>query len=69
MGILILLVIDLTSISMKLAIANVATQDSYNRKGNLFHCDLDNGISKKLEGHTRFDQRFNQGTRLILGVP
>lgn len=53
---------------MKLAIANVATQDSYNRKGNLFHCDLDNGISKKLEGHTRFDQRFNQGTRLILGV-
>ncbi|KAK3806531.1 MAG: WD40-repeat-containing domain protein [Linnemannia elongata] len=46
--------------TMKLAIANVATQDSYNRKGNLFHCDLDHGISKKLEGHTRFDQRFNQ---------
>ncbi|KAF9153266.1 hypothetical protein BG015_003738 [Linnemannia schmuckeri] len=46
--------------TMKLAIANVATQDSYNRKGNLFHCDLDNGISRKLEGHTRFDQRFNQ---------
>ncbi|KAF9340028.1 hypothetical protein BGZ91_003812 [Linnemannia elongata] len=46
--------------TMKLAIANVATQDSYNRKGNLFHCDLNNGISKKLEGHKRFDQRFNQ---------
>ncbi|KAG0076325.1 hypothetical protein BGZ90_008851 [Linnemannia elongata] len=46
--------------NMKLAIANVATQDSYNRKGNLFHCDLNNGISKKLEGHKRFDQRFNQ---------
>ncbi|KAG0320735.1 hypothetical protein BGZ97_012943 [Linnemannia gamsii] len=46
--------------SMKLAIANVATQDSYNRKGNLFHCDLNKGISQKLEGHTRFDQRLNQ---------
>ncbi|KAF8947455.1 hypothetical protein BGZ47_009081 [Haplosporangium gracile] len=46
--------------TLKLAIANVATQDSYNRKGNLFHCDLDNGISRKLEGHKRYDQRFNQ---------
>jgi hypothetical protein len=52
--------------SMKLAIANVATQDSYNRKGNLFHCDLNKGISQKLEGHTRFDQRLNQGTRFFL---
>ncbi|KAF9904527.1 hypothetical protein EC991_002635 [Linnemannia zychae] len=46
--------------TMKLAIANVATQDSYNRKGNLFLCDLDKGISRKLEGHTRFDQLLNQ---------
>ncbi|KAF9924759.1 hypothetical protein FBU30_005309 [Linnemannia zychae] len=46
--------------TMKLAIANVATQDSYNRKGNLFHCDLEKGTSKKLEGHTRFDQRLEQ---------
>ncbi|KAG0293974.1 hypothetical protein BGZ96_001958 [Linnemannia gamsii] len=46
--------------TMKLAIANVATQDSYNRKGNLFHCDLSKGTTQKLEGHTRFDQRLNQ---------
>ncbi|KAG0279170.1 hypothetical protein BGZ95_002084 [Linnemannia exigua] len=46
--------------TMKLAIANIATQDTYNRKGNLFLCDLNKGFSKKLEGHTRFDQRLNQ---------
>ncbi|KAF9093414.1 hypothetical protein BGX23_003339 [Mortierella sp. AD031] len=46
--------------TMKLAIANVATQDSYNRKGNLLLCDLDKGTTKKLEGHTRFDETLNQ---------
>ncbi|KAK3840942.1 MAG: WD40-repeat-containing domain protein [Linnemannia gamsii] len=52
--------VALKTSTMKLAIANIATQDTYNRKGNLFLCDLDKGVSKKLEGHTRFDQRLNQ---------
>ncbi|KAI1315602.1 hypothetical protein EDD11_000612 [Mortierella claussenii] len=39
--------------TFKLAIANVATQDIYNRSGNLLHCDLNKGITKPLEGHQR----------------
>jgi len=36
---------------MKLAIANIATSDIYNRPGNLLLCDLDAGAVKRLHGH------------------
>ncbi|KAF9431504.1 hypothetical protein BGZ76_000229 [Entomortierella beljakovae] len=46
--------------SSKLAIANVATQDIYNRPGNLLLCDLGNGITKQLNGHERLGQTADQ---------
>ncbi|KAI7828924.1 hypothetical protein BC939DRAFT_38500 [Gamsiella multidivaricata] len=39
--------------TFKLAVANVTTQDIYNRQGNLLHCDLERGITKRLHGHWR----------------
>ncbi|KAG0265260.1 hypothetical protein BG011_005131 [Mortierella polycephala] len=37
--------------TMKLAVANVATQDIYNRPGNLLLCDLNKGETRQLQGH------------------
>ncbi|KAF9193853.1 hypothetical protein BGZ50_006907 [Haplosporangium sp. Z 11] len=37
--------------TMKLAVANVATQDIYNRPGNLLLCDLNKGETWQLQGH------------------
>ncbi|KAG0097368.1 hypothetical protein BGZ93_002900 [Podila epicladia] len=42
--------------SVKLAIANVATQDAYNRPGNLVFCDLQGGFCKHMAGHESFDE-------------
>lgn len=43
--------------SVKLAIANVATQDVYNRPGNLVFCDLDKGFCRHMSGHEYFNER------------
>lgn len=42
--------------SVKLAIANVATQDAYNRPGNLVFCDLEGGFCKHMAGHESFEE-------------
>ncbi|KAG0040397.1 hypothetical protein BGZ82_003122 [Podila clonocystis] len=42
--------------SVKLAIANVATQDAYNRPGNLVFCDLEGGFCKHMAGHESFNE-------------
>ncbi|KAF9322659.1 hypothetical protein BG006_002168 [Podila minutissima] len=42
--------------NVKLAIANVATQDAYNRPGNLVFCDLQGGFCKHMAGHESFDE-------------
>ncbi|KAF9278549.1 hypothetical protein BGZ68_008501 [Mortierella alpina] len=46
--------------TMKLAVANVATQDMYNRPGNLLLCDLKNGQTMQLQGHDHPDNTLNQ---------
>ncbi|KAF8927772.1 hypothetical protein BGZ58_010131 [Dissophora ornata] len=39
------------SSTMKLAVANVTTQDFYNRPGNLLLCDFNKGLTKHIQGH------------------
>ncbi|KAG0205018.1 hypothetical protein BGX28_003224 [Mortierella sp. GBA30] len=46
--------------TMKLAVANVATQDMYNRPGNLLLCDLKKGQTMQLQGHSHRDERLSQ---------
>ncbi|KAF9364823.1 hypothetical protein BGX34_000288 [Mortierella sp. NVP85] len=46
--------------SFKLAVANVATQDIYNRSGNLLLCDLNRGTTKQLRGHEKRGDALNQ---------
>ncbi|KAF9358374.1 hypothetical protein BGX26_001899 [Mortierella sp. AD094] len=46
--------------TFKLAIANVATQDIYNRPGNLLLCDLDKGSTMQLCGHEQPNQAADQ---------
>ncbi|KAF9998586.1 hypothetical protein BGZ79_007734 [Entomortierella chlamydospora] len=46
--------------TFKLAIANVATQDIYNRPGNLLLCDLDKGSTMQLYGHEQPNQAGDQ---------
>ncbi|ORZ21036.1 hypothetical protein BCR41DRAFT_30328 [Lobosporangium transversale] len=48
------------SSTLKLAVANVATQDIYNRNGNLLLCDLNKSVTKTLWGHERPGQVENQ---------
>ncbi|KAF9116946.1 hypothetical protein BGX27_008094 [Mortierella sp. AM989] len=46
--------------TFKLAIANVATQDVYNRPGNLLLCDLEKGLTKQLSGHEQPSRSTDQ---------
>ncbi|KAG0221909.1 hypothetical protein BGX31_009485 [Mortierella sp. GBA43] len=39
--------------SLKVAVANVATQDIYNRTGNLLLCDFKNGVTRHMNGHEK----------------
>ncbi|GJJ72407.1 hypothetical protein EMPS_04764 [Entomortierella parvispora] len=53
---------------MKLAIANSATNDIYNRPGNLLLCDLEAGVVKRLHGHETQDRAGQPYQNLVTSV-